>query len=83
MQAQVAGRDGVQHDQEDIGRPRRRQWASVLAHLVDPAAHPERSSQDRRDRDGRRETDQNEAPETSARAPDERNEPRGHPERHE
>ena len=82
VQAQVARRDGVQHDQEDIRRPRRRQGPRILARLLDPVADPERCPQDRHDRHGHRETDQDESPEAAAIALDKRNEPRGQPQRH-
>ena len=83
METQVARRNGVHHDQEDVRRPRRRQGPRILARLLDPIADPEYRPQARHDRDGRRETDHDQSAEARAIALDERDQPRGQPECHE
>ena len=82
MQAQVAGRDRIHHDQEEIGRPRRRQGPRPRTRLPDPVAGPERPSQDRDDPDDDGETDPDQPPETLGMRLDPRDELRGRPQRH-
>ena len=76
------GRDGVQHDQEDIGGARRRQRPRALAPLPDPISAPGRRRQDQHETgdDGKAEPQQ--PTEAGGMPLQGRDQPRRDPERH-
>ena len=59
----MAGRDGIHHDQKDVGRARRRHCARLLAGSRDPVANPGRRREDRDQDELDRQRDEDKPPE--------------------
>ena len=62
----MVGRDGVQHDQEDIGEPGGGNGRGLLARLLDPVDDPRARPPGSTTRGDEREADRDEPPETAA-----------------